>query len=179
VLFHIYAIVINTVASILIGVLLLRFWMQAIRLRPPQNVGEFVYTLSDWLVKPMRRIIPGVAGLDWASLVSVLLIAVLGAFLQRVWFYDFDPLHLLQYALPSLLAAIYWGLMFLLVLMVAISWINPYAPIAPFVNALLSPLLRPIRRVIPPIGGIDFSAVVLILVLNIAYYALSELIDRL
>jgi YggT family protein len=176
VLFDIYTIVINTVSGILIGVLLLRFWMQAIRLRPPYNVGEFVYTLSDWLVKPMRRIIPGVGGLDWASLIAALLIAALAAFLQRVWFYDFDPIHLLKIALPTVLGAIYWGLMFLLLLMVAISWINPHAPIAPFVNALLNPLLRPFRRIIPPIGNIDFSAMVLMLVAYIVYFELMKLI---
>ncbi len=178
-LFDIYSMVLRAVSGLLIDVLLLRFWMQAIHMRPPYNVGEFVYTLSDWLVKPMRKIIPGVGGLDWASLISALLIAVLAAVLQIVWFYSLEPVGIIKIALMTLVTATYWGLFFLLLLMVAISWINPHAPIAPFVYGLLNPLLRPIRRVIPTIGNIDFSAMVLMLILVIAFNVATMLIARL
>ena len=54
-LHSIFTMIVNAVASILAGVLLLRFWMQVVRVRPPQSVGQFVYQLSDWLVLPLRR----------------------------------------------------------------------------------------------------------------------------
>jgi YggT family protein len=61
----------------------------------------------------------------------------------------------------------------LLIIEVVFSWINPHAPLAPFVHALNDPLLRPIRRVMPPVGGIDFSVLVALILLQIVKYLLS------
>jgi YggT family protein len=69
---------------------------------------------------------------------------------------------------------IIYGFMGLLIIEVIFSWVNPYAPLAPFVRALNDPLLRPIRRVIPPIGGIDFSVLVAFLLLQIIQYLLRQ-----
>ena len=76
-MFDIVQLIINAAATIIGGVLLLRFWMQAIRVRPPQSVAQFIFTLSDWLVRPLRRIVPGVGGFDWASLIGGFLIVLL------------------------------------------------------------------------------------------------------
>src|SRR6476469_7047920 len=65
---------VDAVATILGGVLLLRFWMQLIRVRPPSSVAQFTFTLSDWLVRPLRRIVPGLGGYDWASLLGAFLV---------------------------------------------------------------------------------------------------------
>ena len=73
-LYNIFSLVLDTIATILAAILLLRFWMQAVRVRPPSSIAQFMFQLTDWMVKPMRRLVPGVAGYDWASL--------LGAFFQ-------------------------------------------------------------------------------------------------
>ena len=52
--------IVDAIATLLGGALLLRFWMQAIRVRPPSSVAQFTFQLSDWLVRPLRRIVPGV-----------------------------------------------------------------------------------------------------------------------
>jgi YggT family protein len=80
----------------------------------------------------------------------------------------------LLYALYRLLSWIIYGFMGLLIIEVIFSWVNPYAPLAPFVRALNDPLLRPIRRVLPAIGGIDFSVLVAILLLQIIQYLLRQ-----
>jgi len=67
---------------------------------------------------------------------------------------------------------ILWSLMLLLIVEVVFSWINPHAPAAPFVRALNEPLLRPLRRVIPPLGGLDMSVLVALILLQIAQYYL-------
>ena len=69
-MFSIVMLIVDTVASVLGGVLLLRFWMQAIRVRPPSTIAQFTFQLSDWLVRPLRRVVPGIGGYDWASLIG-------------------------------------------------------------------------------------------------------------
>jgi YggT family protein len=79
--------IVDTVAGVLGGVLLLRFWMQVIRVRPPASVAQFTFTLTDWLVRPLRRILPGVGGYDWASLIGAFLVVLLASslFCWRGW----------------------------------------------------------------------------------------------
>ena len=71
--------IVDTVAGVVGGVLLLRFWMQVIRVRPPASVAQFTFTLTDWLVRPLRRILPGVGGFDWASLIGAFLIVLVAS----------------------------------------------------------------------------------------------------
>jgi YggT family protein len=157
--------IVDTVAGVLGGVLLLRFWMQVIRVRPPASVGQFTFTLSDWLVRPLRRIVPGMGGYDWASLIGAFLVVLAASSLMLL--FGASGQMVLLYALYRLVNWIIYGFMGLLIIEVIFSWVNPYAPLAPFVRALNDPLLRPIRRVVPPIGGIDFSVLVAFLLLQI------------
>jgi YggT family protein len=153
--------------------LLLRFWMQAIRVRPPASVAQFTFTLSDWLVRPLRRVVPGVGGYDWASLIGALLVVLLATsvFLLR----GFSGQVVLMMGLFRFLSWIIYGFMALLILEAIFSWINPHAPLAPFVRALNDPLLRPLRRVIPPLGGIDLSMLVALILLQILHVVLRNL----
>ena len=164
--------IVDTVAGVLGGVLLLRFWMQVIRVRPPASVGQFTFTLSDWLVRPLRRLVPGMGGYDWASLIGAFLVVLAASSLMLL--FGASAQAVLLYALYRLLTWVIYGFMGLLLLEVVFSWVNPYAPLAPFVRALNDPLLRPIRRVVPPIGGIDFSVLVAFLLLQIIQYLLRQ-----
>jgi YggT family protein len=71
--------IVDTVAGVIGGVLLLRFWMQVTRVRPPASIAQFTFTLTDWLVRPLRRILPGVGGYDWASLIGAFLIVLVAS----------------------------------------------------------------------------------------------------
>lgn len=158
--------IVDAVASVLGAVLLLRFWMQAIRVRPPASVAQFTFTLSDWLVRPLRRIVPGVGGYDWASLIGALLVVLLSA---SVMFLDGAPAQVVLLAgLYRFLTWIIYGFIALLIIEAIFSWINPHAPLAPFVRALNDPLLRPLRRVVPLLGGLDLSLLVALILLQIA-----------
>jgi YggT family protein len=164
--------IVDAVAGILGGVLLLRFWMQLIRVRPPASVGQFTYTLSDWLVLPLRRVVPGMGGYDWASLIGAFLVVLAASSLMLL--YGASGQMVLIYALLRFLNWIIYGFMGLLIIEVIFSWVNPYAPLAPFVRALNDPLLRPIRRVVPAIGGIDFSVLVALILLQIIQYLVRQ-----
>lgn len=173
-LLNILQYIIDTAATVLGGALLLRFWMQAIRVRPPSSVAQFVFTLTDWLVKPLRRIMPGIGGYDWASLVGAFLIVVLASSLLLV--VGFDMQMVLLHALLRFLNWIIYGFMALLIIEAIFSWINPHAPLAPFVHALNEPLLRPVRKVVPPLGGLDLSVLVVLVLLQIAQLVISRVI---
>jgi len=175
VLHSIFMLIVNAVASILAGVMLLRFWMQVVRVRPPQSVGQFVYQLSDWLVRPLRRVMPGGA-YDWASLLGAFIIVLLAVIAAVGLQSGFDFKIILVLSLERLLEWICYGFMATLIIEAIFSWVNPYAPLAPFVRALNEPLLRPLRRVIPPLGGVDLSPLALLILLQILQRVISSLL---
>ncbi len=165
--------VVNAIATLLGGALLLRFWMQAIRVRPPSSVAQFTFQLSDWLVRPLRRLVPGVGGYDWASLIGAFLIVLLATSVLFIAGWTAQAVLLL--ALQRFLEWILYGFMILLVLEAVFSWINPHAPLAPFVRALNEPLLRPLRRIVPLVGNLDLSLLVALILLQIAQLLLGML----
>ncbi len=158
--------IVDTVAGVLGAVLLLRFWMQAIRVRPPASVAQFTFQLSDWLVRPLRRVVPGVGGYDWASLIGAFLVVLLAS--SVLFFTGSSFTTVLMVALQRFLQWIIFGFMALLIIEAIFSWVNPHAPLAPFVRAMNDPLLRPLRRVVPLIGGLDLSLLVALILLQVA-----------
>ena len=171
-LFTIIQLIVNTIATILGGVLLLRFWMQAMRVRPPQSLGQVIFTLTDWLVKPLRRVLPGVGGYDWASLFGALLVIAVATTIFFLVGYTFEMFAILT--LYRFLTWMLWGLTILLLFEAVLSWVNPHAPAAPFVRDLNAPLLRPLRKLIPPMGGLDWSMLVALILIQIAMVVLRE-----
>jgi YggT family protein len=165
--------IVDAAASVLGGVLLLRFWMQATRVRPPAPVAQFTFTLSDWLVRPLRRLLPGVGGYDWASLIGAFLVVLAATSILLLQGADGQTIFVM--ALYRFLNWIIYGFIALLIIEAIFSWVNPQAPLAPFVRALNDPLLRPIRRVVPLIGGIDLSVLVALLLLQIVQMVLGRL----
>ena len=164
--------IVDTAAGVLGGVLLLRFWMQLIRVRPPSSVAQFTFTLSDWLVRPLRRIVPGMGGYDWASLLGAFLVVLAATSILLLVGTSGQAVVLI--ALVRLLDWILYGFMGLLIIEVIFSWVNPHAPLAPFIRALNDPLLRPLRRVIPPVGGLDMSVLVAFILIQIAQFLLRQ-----
>ena len=158
--------IVDAIATLLGGALLLRFWMQAIRVRPPSSVAQFTFQLSDWLVRPLRRIVPGVGGYDWASLIGAFLIVLLAT--SVLFAFGWTTQAVLLAALQRFLQWILYGFMALLVIEAIFSWVNPHAPLAPFVRALNEPILRPLRRVVPLVGNLDLSLLVALILLQIA-----------
>ncbi len=175
VLHSIFMLIVDAVASILAGVMLLRFWMQVVRVRPPQSVGQFVYQLSDWLVKPLRRVMPGGA-YDWASLLGAFLIVLLSIIAAVGVESGFDFKTILLLSLVRFFQWIFYGFMATLIIEAIFSWVNPYAPLAPFVRALNEPLLRPLRKIIPLVGGVDLSPLAALILLQIAVRVVTTLL---
>jgi len=178
-LFEMFSFVIEIVAGIFAGFLLLRFWMQALRIRPPGSLGQAIFQITDWLVKPIRRVVPGFLGLDWASLIAAFLVSFLSFMLESLFSAQFNIALILLLSVARLLQWIIYGLMALLVFEAILSFVNPYAPLAPVIRALNQPLLAPLRRVIPLVGNIDFSPLVALIVLQLLSRLLISLVPRL
>ena len=177
-LFEMFSFVIEIVAGIFAGFLLLRFWMQALRIRPPSSLGQAIFQITDWLVKPIRRVVPGFLGLDWASLIAAFLVSFLSFMLESLFSAQFNIALILLLSVARLLQWIIYGLMALLVFEAILSFVNPYAPLAPVIRALNQPLLAPLRRVIPLVGNIDFSPLVALIILHLLYSLLISLVPR-
>jgi YggT family protein len=179
VLDSIFTLIIDTVAIVLASALLLRFWMQAVHVRPPMEIAQFAYQLTDWLVRPLRRILPGAGGYDWASLIGAFLVALIATGLDLWTSGFFSPQAVFLLAIMHVCHWALYGLIGLLLIEVIFSWINPSAPLAPFVRALNEPLMRPLRRVVPPFGAIDLSPLVALILLRVAIQLVSVIITSL
>lgn len=175
----IFTFVIDTVAGLFAGFLLLRFWMQTLRVRPPMGLAQSIFQITDWLIHPIRRLIPGFAGYDWASLMAVFLVALLSTTLEYVFVPQFSWPIIALLALFKMAQWILYGFMALLVLEAVFSWVNPHAPFAPFIRALNEPVLSPLRKMIPVLGGIDFSPLVALIILQVMNRLLDELLPTL
>lgn len=175
-LHSIFTLIIDTIAGLLGGVLLLRFWMQVVRVRPPTSIGQFIFQLTDWLVRPLRRLLPGVGGYDWASLIGAFLIIVLAIAIKLVVVSGFSPEYLILLSVLRLFEWVFYGFMGLIIIEAIFSWVNPHAPLAPFVRALNDPLMRPLRRIVPLIGSIDLSPLVALILLQIGLRLVTALI---
>lgn len=172
----ILTLIVDSAAGVLGGVLLLRFWMQVVRVRPPASIGQFTFQLTDWLVRPLRRMLPGVGGYDWASLIGTFLVILLAVAIDLALMSRFAPQFLLLFTLLRFFEWVFYGFMGLIIIEAIFSWVNPNAPLAPFVRALNEPLLRPLRRVIPLVGNIDLSPLVALLALNIGLQLIRGLV---
>ncbi|MBC3917775.1 YggT family protein [Undibacterium sp. CY18W] len=173
-LYEIFTFVIDTVTGLFAGFLLLRFWMQVQRVRPPMGLAQAIFQLTDWLVHPIRRVVPGFRGYDWATLIGAFLVALLAMSLNFWLMGQFSWNAILLLTVFRMVQWILYGLMALLVLEAIFSWVNPQAPFAPFIRALNEPLLSPLRKLIPPLGGLDFSPLVALIILQILNKVLSE-----
>lgn len=174
--YSIINLIIDTVASVLAALLLLRFWMQAVRVRPPLALGQFIFKVTDWLVLPLRRMLPGWGGLDWASLIGTLLVALVAVAIELGVRSAFSPTAWLLLSLVSMIHWIVYGFIGLIFIEVVFSWVNPDAPLAPVVRALNQPLMRPLRRIVPPIAGVDLSPIIAFLLLRIILFVSDSLL---
>ena len=173
---QIAGLIIDTAATVFAAVFLLRFWAQAVGVRPPEQAAGFIFKLSNWLVLPLRQVVPPLGGYDWPCLIGTALAAVF-AVLPVVWMTEhFNAWFVMLASTQQVLNWIFYGFMALIALEAIFSWVNPDAPLAPFVGALNEPLLRPLRSLIPPLGGIDLSMLVALILLRVVLQLLSSLL---
>ena len=188
-LIRILAFLLETLFFLLIGASLLRAWMNWTRVNMQTPIGTLVMALTDWIVKPLRRALPykvRKSRVDWASVLVAFVFALVYAmtwslifgvvFGAAQWVPDLSLAAiatLLGFALKMLIKVALQTLMIMVIGLASLSWIQPGSPAYSLLGRLTEPLLSPLRRVIPTIGGVDLSALVLILVLQVGLMVLS------
>ena len=161
--------------------LLLRFLMQQVK-APFQNpIGQFVCALTDWIVVPLRRVIPPLYRIDLATILSALLIETVLLFLLYLvrssslagisgsiilFLFAVAVIKLIQYFIYLIVIAV--------LVSVIISWVNPHAPMAPIFYNLTRPFMRPFQRLVPPIGGFDLSPIFVVVVAQVLLIILDR-----
>jgi YggT family protein len=158
---------INTVFGLIVYTALLRFIMQWLRAPFRNPLGQATMALTDWAVKPLRRVLPGRGGYDWASLAvawvgQMIWLAALAAMSAAVFSGSLAG-YVAALALIELIKAALWIMIGAIFIQAILSWVAPDGPLAGVLNALTFRVLAPIRRVLPPLGGtLDLSPLIAI-----------------
>src|SRR5471030_2949026 len=155
---------ITTAGDLFVLALLLRFILQWLRAPARNQMSEFVAALTDFIVRPARRVIPGLWGLDLATLVLAWLIAAVQLWLVlQIKGYELGSAVGVALAALAALAAIQivrltvYVVMFAIVLQAVLSWVNPYNPLMPLLTTVTRPFLRPFQKLVPMIANVDLS----------------------
>jgi len=165
---------IETAFGLFVVALLLRFYLQWARAPHRHPLSEFLQALTDFMVRPARRLIPGLWGLDLATLALAWLIQLVEIFVViQFRGYQAGPDAGMVFAalvLLALVAIIRIGLyivMTAVIVQVVLSWLGPYSPLMPLVNSMTRPFLRVFQKRIPPVGNVDLSPLFLLVVVQL------------
>lgn len=170
------------IALSLLGIaFIFRAWLYAIRMPPFNPYSQAVIQVTDWAVQPVRKFIAPRKHIDIPSLLVAWICAVV--FIVGSWILLTGTLMPAHYIPNILLAAVFtvikWGLntvLWLILIQVILSWVNPTAPAMPLLQSLTNPIMEPIRRRLPATGAIDFSpllALLIVQVLNMVAQSIS------
>lgn len=165
----------KTLADLYLLTLLLRFIMQWVRASYYNPLSQFVIKVTNPLVVPARRVLPSVGGLDAPTLVVLIVLEIVLTFvLLRLVGVALPVPELLFYSLLRLVSLALWFYIGALIIYVLLSWFGDRGgnPVAILLGELVDPLLRPARRLLPPIGGLDLSPLIVMLLLQAAMIAL-------
>jgi len=172
---------IQTLLSLYLVAMLLRFLLQLVRADFYNPISQFLVKVTNPLLLPMRKVIPGFGGLDTASLLLTVLLQLLGIaailLLNGVGI-PAVPLLLIWSVLGviSLLVNIYF---FALLAMIILSWVAPGGnnPAIYLLHQITEPVMAPLRKLLPPMGGLDFSPILVFILINVIQIALRHLAD--
>jgi YggT family protein len=177
--YQIPSFLLDVIVGLLGGACLLRLYMQFHRVPFGNPLGRFIFAITDWIVLPLRRVIPPVRRWDIASAVAawllvlakfVLLSLLVGGALRWAALPLASLIGLLQLAVSGLTA--------LLIVYAILSWVpGANSMLLDLIERLASPIVRPLRRVIPPIGGVDLSPLVAIVLLQVVAIVLGNLLN--
>ncbi len=165
---------VNTVFGLFVVALLLRFYLQWVRAPYRNPLSEFLQALSDFMVRPARRVIPGLWGLDLATLALAWLIQLLELYIV-LQLRGYQPgleagMAFAALTLLALVTLVKLGLYIVLaviIMQVVLSWVGPYSPVMPLLNSMTRPFLRLFQRRIPPIGNVDLSPLFALVVIQL------------
>lgn len=163
--------VLQTLGSMYLLIVLLRFVLQLVRADFYNPLSQFAVRATQPLLKPLRRIIPSLFGLDMSSLVLAIIVQIVLMALTLLLAYHTtgSPLPLLIWSIIGVTALFLKIFFFALIISVILSWVAPgsHNPGAELVNQICEPALAPFRRILPNMGGLDISPILAFMVLKL------------
>lgn len=179
-LYQIVSLVLEVGCGLVAGVCLLRLYMQYQRIpmstRSGNPMGKFIFALTDWLVLPLRRVVPAVGRWDLASLAGAFLVQL--AQFCVLWLLTGMSANLVSIVVLAAFGLVRMaisGLTGLVIVYAILSWVQTQNYLADMLERLVTPVLTPIRRVMPLVGGIDLSPLVLLVLLQVAAIVLGSM----
>jgi len=157
-----FSYLVGTLLDLFITAVMLRLLLQWVRADFYNPVCQFLVKVTNPALVPLRRVVPAIGRLDTAALVLMLALEILGVWVvSRIASSPLAPAHIVLFSITKLLATLLMTYFFLIIAAVILSWVgaNLRHPVIPLVYQLTEPVMRPIRKVIPPIAGIDLSPV--------------------
>jgi YggT family protein len=169
--------------GLVVYALLLRFYMQLLRAPFRNPAGMFITALTNWIVLPVRRVIPGLLGIDLATIllawVGQALMLTLLVWIRELNFSSAPGIAaglLFGIAALKLVQASLYLLVGVVIVQVAFSWFNPHTPIGPLLDALTRPFYRIFQRFIPPIGNVDLSPIFVLIIAQVLLFPIGDLV---
>lgn len=159
---------IQTLFGLYITIVVIRFLLQWVRADFYNPISQFVVQVTTPVLRPMRRVIPSVGGLDTASVVLAWGLKAVELMLMTLALgLDRNLLGALFWAIPALISLVFSLFLFAVLIRVLLSWVNPdpYNPGVALLNRITDPLLGPAQRLLPPIAGVDLSPMLVMLAL--------------
>ncbi len=173
---------IQIVFGLYILAVLLRYLLARVRADFYNPLSQFLVKVTNPAIKPLRRLVPGYFGIDWPSIILLFFIQALEIILISlvVGGHTPSPMGLFVLTIAYLLKEVIYVYMFIIIIQIVISWVNPgaYNPVTVIMYQLSEPILKPARRLIPSAGGFDFSPMLVIIGLQLLIILLvSPLMD--
>jgi len=162
--------VIQTVFSLYILAVMLRFLFQLLRAPFHNQISQFIVSLTNPPLRPLRRVVPGMMGIDMASLVLMLALQMAELLLISLLFGGLPGFGgLLIMSIGKLLEMAVYVFMFALIARIIVAWVNPhlYNDVTVLLGSLTDFMMRPARRLLPPVGMLDLSPIALFLLLGL------------
>ena len=176
---HIFSLLIEVLASVVAAAALLRLYLQfhfiPLSIKSGNPFAPFVFVTTNWLVLPLRKVLPSWGRFDVSSFVAAFLVMIIKcAALAAVGVLSNEPLALALDSIYAMLSLILSCLSSLTIAYALLSWIQRDSPVFDLMSRMILPLLAPIRRRIPPLGGLDISVFVLLILLQILEIVLRD-----
>lgn len=174
--------VISTLFSLYVLALMLRFVLAWVRADFYNPVSQFLVKITNPVLVPVRRLIPPVGGIDLASILTMLAVQMLGIALILLLRGGGIGLQVLIFvSLTELVDLLFKLYIYGIVIQAILSWVNPgtYNPAVNLLHSITEPVLRPVRRLLPPLGGMDLSPLLAILGLEVLRRLILPLLSML
>lgn len=179
-LFEIARLLINTLGGLYLTAVILRFLLQLARADFYNPISQALVRITNPVIKPLRRLIPGFFGIDIASLILAIVIKLLmivALFIVQTGSANFNLALVLLVAVLSVFVTIFNIYFVAMIATIIMSWVaaGSYHPAVVLIHQIAEPVMAPFRRLLPPMGGIDFSPMIAFLALNVVKIVFTAL----